>query len=144
MIEQDTIRLLRECDAGIKMGVSAIDDVVDYVNDDTFKRYLVKCKNEHEMLKEEIQNLLDQYHDEGKNPNPMAKSMSWMKTCVKLVMKESDETIADLMTQGCNMGIKSLSKYLNEYQAADERSKDLVKKLIKVEDKLLKDVRPFL
>ena len=78
MIEPDTIKLLRECDAGIKMGVSAIDDVVDYVNDDTFKRYLVKCKNEHEMLKEEIQNLLDQYHDEGKNPNPMAKSMSWM------------------------------------------------------------------
>ena len=29
MIEQDTIRLLRECDAGIKMGVSSIDDVFD-------------------------------------------------------------------------------------------------------------------
>ena len=29
MIEQDTIELLRECDAGIKMGVSAIDEVMD-------------------------------------------------------------------------------------------------------------------
>ena len=34
MIEQDTIRLLRECDAGIKMGVSSIDEVLDYVNSD--------------------------------------------------------------------------------------------------------------
>ncbi len=144
MIEPDTIKLLRECDAGIKMGVSAIDDVVDYVNDDTFKRYLVKCKNEHEMLKEEIQNLLDQYHDEGKNPNPMAKSMSWMKTCVKLVMKESDETIADLMTDGCNMGVKSLHKYLNQYKDANEKTKDITKRLINLEEKLAIDIRRFL
>ncbi|MBQ2238071.1 MAG: hypothetical protein II321_01385 [Lachnospiraceae bacterium] len=144
MIEPDTIKLLRECDAGIKMGVSAINDVVDYVNDDTFKRYLVKCKNEHEMLKEEIQNLLDQYHDEGKNPNPMAKSMSWMKTCVKLVMKESDETIADLMTDGCNMGVKSLHKYLNQYKDANEKTKDITKRLINLEEKLAIDIRRFL
>ena len=144
MIEPDTIKLLRECDAGIKMGVSAINDVVDYVNDDTFKRYLVKCKNEHEMLKEEIQNILDQYHDEGKNPNPMAKSMSWMKTCVKLVMKESDETIADLMTDGCNMGVKSLHKYLNQYKDANEKTKDITKRLINLEEKLAIDIRRFL
>ena len=144
MIEPDTIKLLRECDAGIKMGVSAINDVVDYVNNDTFKRYLVKCKNEHEMLKEEIQNLLDQYHDEGKNPNPMAKSMSWMKTCVKLVMKESDETIADLMTDGCNMGVKSLHKYLNQYKDANEKTKDITKRLINLEEKLAIDIRRFL
>ena len=31
MIEPDTIKLLRECDAGIKMGVKSIDDVLDRV-----------------------------------------------------------------------------------------------------------------
>ncbi len=31
MIENDTIRLLRECDAGIKMGISSIDDSLKYV-----------------------------------------------------------------------------------------------------------------
>ena len=30
MIESDTIKLLRECDAGIKMGVASIEDVLDY------------------------------------------------------------------------------------------------------------------
>ena len=104
MIESDTIKLLRECDAGIKMGVASIDDVLDYVHDKTFFKYLVNCKDEHDKLKEEIQVLLDKYHDDGKEPNPMAKGMSWIKTNVKLVMDESDETIADLMTDGCNMG----------------------------------------
>lgn len=136
--------LLRECDAGIKMGVAAIDDVLDYVHNEQLKKYLTDCKNEHDKLKEVIQNLLDKYHDEGKNPNLMAKSMSWMKTNVKLVMDESDETIADLITDGCNMGVKSLNRYLNQYKAADEKTKDITKQLIHLEEKLVVDIRQFL
>ena len=144
MIEQDTIKLLRECDAGIKMGVSSIDDVLDTVENKTFKKHLSQCKKEHETLKHEIQSLLDRYHDDGKDPNPIAKSMSWMKTNLKLGMNESDKTIADLMTDGCNMGVKSLSKYLNQYAAADESSKDITKRLIHLEEQLAVDIRPFL
>lgn len=144
MIEPDTIKLLRECDAGIKMGVASIDDVLDYVHDDTFRKQLADCKDEHDKLKQEIQNLLEQYHDDGKEPNPMAKSMSWIKTNAKLVMDESDETIADLMTDGCNMGVKSLNKYLNQYKAADEKTKDITKRLINLEEELAVDIRCFL
>ncbi len=144
MIEPDTIKLLRECDAGIKMGIASIDEVLDYVHDKTLGKYLADCKDEHNRLKEEIQILLDKYHDDGKEPNPMAKSMSWMKTNVKLVMNESDETIADLMTDGCNMGVKSLNKYLNQYKAADEKTKDITKQLINSEEKLVVNIRRFL
>lgn len=144
MIEQDTVKLLRECDAGIKMGVSSIEDVLKYVHAEPFKRCLTDCKAEHEKLKEEIQDLLDEYHDEGKDPNPMAKSMSWVKTNLKVAMDSSDETIADLMTDGCNMGVKYLNKYLNQYEAASERSKDITKRLINLEEKLAIDVREFL
>ncbi len=144
MIEQDTIRLLRECDAGIKMGVTSIDEVVDAVRDDAFRQMLVRCKNEHLKLKEEIGELLDAYHDDGKNPNPIAQSMSWMKTNVMLGMDESDQTVAGLMTDGCNMGVKSLHKYLNEYKAASEEAKDATKKLINLEEKLAVDIRRFL
>ena len=31
MIEQDTVRLLRECDAGVQMGMEAIDEVIGFV-----------------------------------------------------------------------------------------------------------------
>lgn len=144
MIEQDTVKLLRECDAGIKMGIASIDEVLDYVHDDAFRKYLTDCKSGHEKLKDEIQTCLDEFHDEGKDPNPMAKGMSWMKTNVKLVMNESDSTIADLITDGCNMGVKSLGRYLNQYKAADERSKDITRRLIRLEEKLAADIRIFL
>lgn len=144
MVEQDTIRLLRECDAGVKMGVASIDDVLDYVSDEDFKKLLIRCKDEHIELNDKVQKLLEEYHDDGKDPNPMAKGMSWMKTNMKLVMHESDATIADLMTDGCNMGVKSLHQYLNQYKAADEKSKDIAKKLINIEEKLTVDIRGYL
>lgn len=144
MIEPDTIKLLRECDAGVEMGVSAMNDVMDYVKRDNLKQYLNKCKDEHTQLKDEIRKLLDEYHDDGKEPSPMAKGMSWIKTNVKLAVDESDRTIADLITDGCNMGVKTLNRYLNQYQAADEKSKSIAKKLIRLEEHLAEDIRQYL
>ena len=144
MIEQDTIRLLRECDAGIKMSISAIDEVMDCVSADNLKKSLNDCRSEHEKLKKEIRALLDKYQDEGKEPNPIAKGMSWMKTGVRMAVDQSDSAIADLMTDGCNMGVKSLSRYLNQYKAADEVSKDITKRLIKLEEELAVNMRGFL
>ncbi len=144
MIEQDTIKLLRECDAGIKMGISSIEDVLDHVQHSDLRNHLSRCKKEHEALGEEIETELARFHDDGKEPNPIAKGMSWIKTNMKLTMNESDHVIADLMTDGCNMGVKSLSKYLNSYEAADEKSKDIAKRLIKLEAQLAEDMRCYL
>ena len=144
MIEQDTVKLLRECDAGIKMGVASIDDVLSHVQSRELKNILTECKRRHEVLKEELQKLLARYHDDGKDPNPVAKGMSWMKTNLKMNLEETDAAIAELMTDGCNMGVKSLSRYLNQYKAADEKSKDIAKKLIHLEAQLAADIRGYL
>ena len=144
MIEQDTIKLLRECDAGVKMGISSIEDVLDNVKSEKLEKLLTDCKSEHRKLDKEVQKLLDKYKDDGKEPAIIAKSMSWMKTNMKLAMENSDATVADLMTDGCNMGVKSLNKYLNKYEGADEISKDITKKLINLEEKLAVDIRAFL
>ncbi len=144
MIEKDTICLLRECDAGIQMGTKAIDDVLSDVTDTKFKGILSKCRSEHEKLNTEIRSLLSRFHDNGKDPDPIAQGMSELKTSIKLKINDSDSNIAELMTDGCNMGVKSLNKYLNKYEAADEVSKDIAKKLINIEEKLAVDIRCFL
>lgn len=144
MIEQDTIKLLRECDAGIKMGVTSIHDVYEHVNSPKLRDCLNACKDEHDELDKLLQQQLGRFHDVGKDPNPMAKGMSWMKTNIKLGFDNSDNTIADLMTDGCDMGIKSLNRYLNQYKAADEKSKDICKRLIKLEEKLRTQMQEFL
>lgn len=144
MVENDTVKLLRECDAGIKMGVAAIDDVMSHVHGEEFRKSLNACRDEHENLRVQVREMLSSCGDDGKEPNPMAKGMSWMKTNVRLVMNESDATIAGLMTDGCNMGVKSLGKYLNQYAAADEEAKDITRRLMALEEQLAEDVRRFL
>ena len=144
MIHEDTIKLMKECDSGIKMGVSAIEEVLPAVKSERLKEYLIECKKQHQFLADELEVILNKYHDEGKNPNPMIQGMSWMKTNMKLMMDKSDETIADLMTDGCNMGVKSLNKYLNEYKAAEEKVKDITKRLINLEEKLAIVIRGYL
>ncbi len=144
MIESDTIKLLRECDAGVKMGISSLDESMKYVSNAKLKTELEKSMKENEKIKYDLQELLHDYHDTGKEPALMAKSMTWLKTNVKLAVNESDETVADLITDGCNMGVKSLSRYMNKYKAADEKSKNIAKKLIGIEEQLAADIRGFL
>ena len=144
MVEPDTIKLLRECNAGIKMGTESIDEVLRAVSSDKLKQILIDSKQDHEKLGGETSQMLLDYSDEGKEPNPIAKTMSKMKTGVKLGVDSSDQTVADLITDGCNMGTKSLYKYLNQYVAAEEKVKDLTKKVIRLEEDLRQDMREFL
>ncbi len=140
----DTVELLKECNAGIKMGVSAIDDVVDDVRDDKLKKILIDSKKRHQELGSETHKLLNEFDEPGKEPNIMAKGMSHLKTEFMMSMERDDKTVADLITDGCNMGVKSLNRYLNKYESADEKSKDIAKKLINLEQELALDVRSYL
>ena len=117
-MEDDSLKLLRECDAGVKMGISSLDEVMESVSDMTLKNILKESKKTHEKLQGRVDEYLNEYQEEGKEPNPMAKAMSWVKTNMKLAVGESDETVADLITDGCNMGIKSVHRYMNQYPAA--------------------------
>ncbi len=144
MIEDDTIKLLRVCDSGVKMGIASINDVIGDAQSEMLANILRKSRERHEKLDGEIHEILEEYHDDGKDPNPMAKGMSWMKTSMKMAMEHSDATVADLMTDGCNMGIKSLRKYLNQYPAAENRVKKIADDLIKVEQDMVAEVKEFL
>ena len=144
MNNSDTIKLLRECDAGTKMAVSSIDDVLENVKSSELKKLLKETKDHHSKLGNEIHALLSRLDTEEKEPSLMAKSMSWMKTNMKMGMDSSDATIADLITDGSNMGVKSLYRYLNQYKMADDTTKDICKRLIKIEEQLIKELQPYL
>ena len=144
MINEDTTKLLKECNSGIKMGVSSLDEVLEHVKNNELKNKLKTCKEEHEKLGNETREILNEYDFSGKEPNSIAKGMSWLKTNVQLAMNESDKTIADLITDGCNMGVKSLYRYLNQYGSADDKVKDITKRLINLEEKLAIDLRAYL
>lgn len=140
----DTIELLKECDAGIKMGVSAIDDVLSHIDSTTLEHILKDSRNEHIRLGEEAHAKLNEYGESDKEPTAVAKGMSKIKTGFKLTANESDSTVADLITDGCNMGIKTVHRYMNQYMGANDFSRGLASRLITVEENLRRSLAPYL
>jgi len=144
MSHTDNENLLRECDAGVKMGIDSIEEGSGDIADEKLRRLLADSRKSHQNLKDSIESCLQRRGIEPKDPNMMAKGMSTIKTEFKMMMDKSDATAADLITDGCNMGIKSLHRYLNQYKGADEEVKLLCKKVIETEDFLEKELRIYL
>lgn len=144
MDKQQTIDLLQECNAGSKMGVKSIDEALERVTDSSLKSILQENKNEHAVLGNEIHSLLIEMGSEEKDPPLMAKAMAWAETNIKLAIDNSSASVSDLITDGCNMGIKSLNKKLNDYPDADERAKNICQRLISMEEELENNLKSYL
>lgn len=97
MNQPDTVNLLQECDAGIRMGLDSIRDMMDSATQ-PLRQQLQEYRMEHEELQQRTEQLLGQYRKPGKEPAVMAKGMSWVKTNMKLAMEPTDASIAELVT----------------------------------------------
>ena len=144
MPNDDTIKLLKECDAGTKTAISSIKEVLDNVQSKDLLSLLTESTEKHQQIIKDIKECLEEIDGDGKDPSPMAKMMSWMKINVEMMMHENDKTIASLIIDGCNMGIKQLTGYLNEYTNADNKAKRLAKRLINEEENLSDSLKKYL
>ena len=144
MGNDDSVKLLRECDFGVKMGVQSMEDVMDQITGPDLKKIIESSLRTHSLLSEEIREVMSGHGIEEKNPGKTVKTMSFIKTNMKLAVENSDNTIAELMTDGCHMGIKSISRYINQYAKADEKVMKMAKKVRDEEEKLEIQLRPYL
>lgn len=143
MPNDDTIKLLRECSAGAEMAIASINDVIEYAKDETLHSMLQSYLTKHQELRDEISKKLDTYHDDEKSPHPIAKAMSWTKIHLNLLMDSSSKEIATLMRDGCDMGIKSLQQYLEQYPVANSDAKTFTDRLITIERAFHDDLDKF-
>ena len=143
-MSNDTEMLLKECDSGVKMGLSSFNDILEYIKDSNLKTLILDSKFKHENLHNEIEKLLIKYHLYGKDPSPLIKGSSWIKTKFELLMNDDDKAIASLMVDGSNMGVKTLSQRLNKHKNASEDVKNITKKIIDIESEFSINLRQFL
>ncbi len=145
-MREDTVKLLKECNSGITMGISSINNVLPYVKNPHIKEALISCKEKHAKLGEKAHRELASFNESRNPPHKMAKFMADMKVKAQMTMAmdSRDKQIASAMTDGCNMGIKSIYKYLNRYDKANEQSKSIASDLIGAEQELRTQMRQFL
>ncbi len=144
-MENDTVDLLRECDAGIKMALASLDSVTGKTGNEALRHLLTQSKREHGELGGEIGGLLAKKGAREKDAPQMARLMAQMKSSIKIGMSEqTDRAVAEFVTDGCNMGIKTLCKRLNQCKNAEGEARQACGRLVNLEDKLAAGLRLYL
>lgn len=143
-MNEDGINLLKECNSGCKSATNSMKQVLPYITNEKRKSIINGYNDRHIKIGDECHQMLNEYHEEEKDPPVMAKAFSWISTEMKLMINDDTHKIADLMIDGCNMGIKSVSEYINKYNNASKESMDLAKNLVKVEQEFMNELLGYL
>lgn len=136
-MNEDTIYLLRECNAGCKSATNSMEQVIPYISDEKLLSIINEYNDKHIKLGDECHQMLNEYKEEEIDPKVTAKAFSWLSTETKLLLNHDTAKIAEIMIDGCHMGIKSVSRYINQYKAASQESMDLAKRLVKMEQEFM-------
>lgn len=143
-MEAQTVELLKECNSGCKMALNSIHQVMEYAEDEKLLDLLRAYNEKHEVIEDDISKQLAQLGKAEEEPGLMAAAMSWISTEMKMLMREDSTQIAKIIMDGCNMGIQSVSEYVNKNKLASDDSIRLAKNLIKTEEDLMEEMKKFL
>ena len=143
-MKKETEKLLCECTSGTKMGEHALSLALPRVKNSELKSTLETAIQNHAIIGDEARKMLFSAHKRDKSPSPLLLMMSDAKMNAMMLVNGSSSTVASLITDGCDMGTKTLSKALNNLPTADLQARHLANKLIAAEDELRKNLRKFL
>lgn len=143
-MNSDTIALLKECDAGCKMAADSLLQVRSYAEDGRLIAIIDKYLKRHRDFGNKCHRMLSQERETTQDPPKMASAFARISTDMKLMMEKDSHKIAEILIDGCNMGVKSVTENINKYNKADGESVSLARELVEVEQKLSQDLLQFL
>ena len=98
-MQDDTVRLLNECHFGARMAVTAIDTVLQSVQDPELRGRLQCSRSDHEVLVQETGRILEKSGRDARDPSPMLRKMAQARTSVRMRLHPTDSTAAVLLKQ---------------------------------------------
>lgn len=141
--DNHTVELLKECANGCQMAQKSVKHVRQYTTDSKLSELLEAYGEKHTQIEKEIVGMLSRYGAGEPQGKMMAEIGAWMGVEMKMLMHPDNHEVAKLMMDGCNMGIQSVSEYVNKYQDAQEDAHGIAKKIIKVEEDFMKEMKGF-
>ena len=143
-MNEDTISLLKECNSGCKSATNSMEQVLGYVKNEKLASLINKYNDKHIKIGDECHELLNENNEDEKDPSKISSMFAEMGTDIKLMMEKSTHKAADLLIDGCTIGINSLSEYFHKYRNAEEHIVSLTKKLIRIEQDFMDELLEFL
>ena len=143
-MHEDTVALLGQCTAGIDLTVSAINGLLPNTKDHRLRKRLQDCVDDHRLLRSHACRLLEQYGGKEKQPHILRMGVTALKANARMAIGGDDTTVADLVANSCDLGVRTLSKSQNRYCLAHTDALLLTQELIRCEEGLSSQLRPYL
>ncbi len=143
-MQEDTRRLLQECNSGCKMAINSMTQIQKFVTDTGLEQLIRESKEKHEGFEAESAKLLEENGEKEKEPTLMAAAFSKLSTETKMRLNKGNKEVAKIMTDGCNMGMQSLAGKLNEFRNAAPESRNLAERIIKEEEDFMRRLQAYL
>jgi len=142
-MNSDTIALLKECTSGCQMAMESVKQMRQYAKNSKLNDLLESYGEKHRELKGRIADLLKKEGESESSPKMIAEMMADTQMQFRMLLHHEDKEIAKIMMDGCNMGIQSVSGYLNQYVTASRESQAVAKTLIDIEEKFMQEMKAF-
>lgn len=137
--------ILNELNKGCSMGMDAIRNILDKVDDKKLKKVLEK---EFDKYKDIHHRIITKYEDYSRDKpteiNTMNKVMTSMMTEMKLIKDNSNSKIAEILMQGTNMGIIEGKKLLNNKEKIDKEVLKILKDFIDMQEESVEIYKEYL
>ena len=142
-MDTSTYEILKECNSGCRMAVNSIEQLVVYLKNQELQELFSKYKEDYEKMERESIRLSEGKLQEEKFSEKAAETFAWISAEVKMMFNDDTSKIAEMMIDGANMGIKSITEKLNRYPEAEKESISLAKKFEKTCEKLIQDMKKY-
>lgn len=140
----DTVSLLKETNAGCKSATNAMELVMPHIENPQLRDLVDGYNTRHARIGEECTRRLHALGAQEKDPHPIAATMARISISVQANVNPREPHLADLLADGCAMGIRSLARYRNQYPAASAESLRLTGELISLEQEFMRDLLVYL
>lgn len=138
------LELLNYIYQNARMGVIAIDNLKDHIEDIKLKEYVMEEYQDYQAICNDAINYFIKLGHKEIDLSTMLKVNTYIMVNIKALMDNSTTNIAKMMIEGSNKGIIEINENLNKYDDCDEKIKSLGTKLLKVEEKNLENLKKFL
>lgn len=143
-MKHDDEMILQEIQKSTQMGMTAIDTILDKIDNDDFSMTLSRQSLQYAQLHNRALNRILQENGMGYRPNQLGDMVLKGSIHANTAFNISREHLAEMMIQSSNRGITSMWKSLKHNGMAGDETVELAKELVDFEEKCIERLKEYL
>lgn len=141
---EDNIEMLNFIYQNSQMGVETLEQLIDMVKDEDFKRYLKEKYEGYLKIHKDAKSKLHELGYDEKGLTSFEKIRTYIMINMQTMTDKSVSHIAQMLMQGSTMGIVDAIRKLKDFPNVSQDIQSLMKVLKEFEEKSYNDLKDFI